>query len=236
MVGASKLRNFDSVSITEHVSQFTEPRSSIKFRSVHRTGRIFSSLEEYLLEFDRVPNNPTKVNRGLEVDFLPRFERDVSNYVNQKKWDILLLSVHELEDGLDIEDRSLPQDMENSEKRWMKYMELQKRALESDLVPFDVLTHPVRLARSTQLTPNYLYEKLLELAEVSKKEGKALELNGNDISRDYKLVERLARACGESGCEVSFGSDAHHPNEVGRGREKALELMKRFNLKERVIR
>ena len=45
----------------------------------------------------------------------------------------------------------------------------------------------------------------------------------------------LARACGASGCEVSFGSDAHHPNEVGRGYEKAIQLIKRFNLKQRVI-
>jgi histidinol-phosphatase (PHP family) len=235
MVRAAESGAFDCISITEHISQFNEPRALIKFHSVHRSGRMFSNFDEYLLEFDGLLDKVPKVNRGLEVDYIAPFEQNVSNYVNQKEWDILLLSVHEFGNGLDIENRSLAQDRESSQKRWIEYIELQKRALESDHIPFGVLTHPVRLGRSTHLTPANFDELLFDLARVSKEEDKALELNGNDISRDYKLVERLAHACAVSGCEVSFGSDAHHENEVGRGYEKAIHLIKRFNLKQRVI-
>ncbi len=57
IVNAAKSRNFDSVSITEHISQFREPRSTIRFGSVHRTGRIFSGFEEYLLQFEKIDNS-----------------------------------------------------------------------------------------------------------------------------------------------------------------------------------
>ena len=235
MVKGAKSRSFDCISITEHISQFRQPRASIKFHSVHRTGRMFSDFEEYLLQFDNVLEGLPKVNKGLEVDYISAFEQDISSYVNQKKWDMLLLSVHELRNGVDVENKGLAQDKESSKKRWIEYMELQKRALESDFIPSDVLTHPVRLGRSTPLTPTNIDDLLYELGLAAKYEGKALELNGNDISRDYDLAERLARACGGSGCEVTFGSDAHHPNEVGRGYEKAIQLIKRFNLKQRTI-
>lgn len=235
MVRAARSGSFDCISITEHISQFNQPRASIKFHSVHRTGRMFSDFEEYLLEFDNVLEELPEVNKGLEVDYISAFEQDLSSYVNQKKWDILLVSVHELRNGVNVENKGLAQDKESSKKRWIEYMELQRRALESDLIPFGVLTHPVRLGRSTPLTPMNIDDLLYELGRAAKYEGKALELNGNDISRDYDLVERLARACGSSGCDVSFGSDAHHSNEVGRGYEKAIHLIKRFNLKQRVI-
>jgi histidinol-phosphatase (PHP family) len=234
MIKAAKEVGFDSFSITEHISQFKEMRASINFHSVHRTGRMFSNFEEYFREFDGFDHKSPKVNRGLEVDFISSSVEDISNYVNQRKWDILLMSVHELKNGTDIENRDLSQDRESSAKRWTEYIELQKRALESDYISFDVLTHPVRLGRGTPISPNNIDELLIDLAAVAAKEGKALELNGNDISRDYNRVERLARACGASNCEVVFGSDAHHPNEVGRGYEKAKLLIKKFELKQRL--
>ena len=183
MVRAARSGSFDCISITEHISQFNRPRESIKFHSVHRNGRMFSDFEEYILEFDNVLEELPKVDRGLEVDYIPAFEQDVSSYVNQKKWDILLVSVHELRNGVDIENKGLSQDTESSKKRWIEYMELQRRALESDLISFGVLTHPVRLGRSTPLTPNHIDDLLYELAREAKYEGNALELNGNDISR-----------------------------------------------------
>ena len=235
MVKAAKVKQLQRFSVTEHISQFKKPRSSIPFGSVHSKGRMFSDFEEYLLEFENLEDNGQEINRGLEVDFSPKFVSVVSGFVNEIKWDILLLSVHELENGLDVESKNLPQDKESSENRWREYIKLQESALTNDIIPFQVLTHPVRLGRSTQIVPEDIDQLLIDLAILAKKEKKALELNGNDVTRDYILVERLARACSVAGCEISFGSDAHHPNEVGRGFEQVSELVNRFNLKERQI-
>jgi histidinol-phosphatase (PHP family) len=178
-----------------------------------------------------VQEKSPKILKGLEVDYIKKFYQEISGYVNQESWDLLLLSVHQLEDGLDVEEeKKRPQDKESSEERWVKYIALQKEALQTKLIPFNVLTHPVRLGKSSHSVPKNLDELLIELAEVAKKEDKALELNGNDLTSDPKLVKRLARACWASGCKVSFGSDAHHPLEVGRGYANALELIDEFGL------
>lgn len=232
MVNSAKSKNLDSISITEHVSQFREPRSTIKFGSVHRTGRIFSGFEEYLLQFETLDARGPRVNKGLEVDFSPRYETEISSLVNRKRWEILLGSVHELKNGVDIENKAHLKDRESSEERRVEYVELQKKALTSEYLRFDVLAHPVRLARSTQTTPPHIDDLLLDLAGLAKSERKALELNGNDIARNLLLVEKLARACSDAGCNVSFGSDAHRPNEVGSGYDKARELIQHYRLRE----
>jgi histidinol phosphatase-like PHP family hydrolase len=88
MVHSAKANNIAEFSITEHVSQFREPRESIKFGSLHPSGRIFESLKEYNDEFgktDQEGDSKTKINRGLEVDFSPRFESRLGDFVNQEE-------------------------------------------------------------------------------------------------------------------------------------------------------
>ena len=234
MLARAKAKNVHEYSVTEHVSQFREPRESIRFGSVHSTGRIFKDLKEYNDEFRKVDDHADwdmKINRGLEVDFSPRYETPVGDFVNQEKWDILLCSVHELDDRSDIERMLGPvADPIWEHKRWRDYLKLEQLALESDFVPFKVLAHPIRMARGIMNAPAEANDLLLELARTARNRGKALELNGNDIDYAPHLVRMLARACSKAGCRVSLGSDAHHPKDVFRNAEVALGLVDEFNL------
>jgi HisJ family histidinol phosphate phosphatase len=234
MLAAAKAKNLREYSITEHVSQFRELRESIKFGSVHSSGRIFSNLKEYTDEFRKADDHSDwdmKINRGLEVDFSPRYKTLVGDFVNQKKWDILLCSVHELDDGTDVE-RTLGRnvDLVRGHKRWREYFRLEQMALESGFVPFKVLAHPVRMARGIMNLPPETDDLLLELARTAKRKNRALELNGNDIDYAPQLVRILARACSKAGCKVSLGSDAHHSKDVFRNMEAALGLVDEFKL------
>jgi HisJ family histidinol phosphate phosphatase len=234
MLAAAKAKNVREYSITEHVSQFRELRESIKFGSVHSTGRIFNDLKEYNDEFGKADEHAgwdMKINRGLEVDFSPRYETQVGDFVNQKRWDILLCSVHELDDGTDIESplRRVV-DTAWGHKRWRDYLILEQMALESDFVPFKVLAHPIRMTRGIINVPSETDALLLELGRTARRKNRALELNGNDIDYAPQLVRTLARACSKTGCRVSLGSDAHHPNDVFRNMEIALGLVAEFKL------
>ncbi len=66
-------------------------------------------------------------------------------------------------------------------------------ALESDFVPFRVLSHPVRMSRATKAVPLDLDELLLELAQIARRRNKALELNGSDIDRGGSRAYPQAR-------------------------------------------
>ena len=109
-------------------------------------------------------------------------------------------------------------------------MRLEQTALESDFVPFDVLTHPVRMSRATKIVPDELDELLLDLAKVAIRRGKALKLIGSDLETSPELIRRLARACSKAGCKVSLGSDAHYPKEVFRNMGEAMALVEEFKL------
>ena len=172
-----------------------------------------------------------KINRGLEVDFSPRFEKNVGDFVNQEHWDILLCPVHELEDGRDVEKsiRGTP-GLATANEKWIEYLRLEHAALESDFVPFNVLSHPVRISRATQTVPVDLDDHLLDLARVARRRNKALELNGRDIDYAPDLVRMLASACSKADCRLSLGSDSHRPSEVLRNMQKAVTLVKEFNL------
>jgi histidinol-phosphatase (PHP family) len=234
MLAAAKANNVDEYSITEHVSQFREPRESIKFGSIHPRGRIFESLKEYKDEFkkaERSTHSGMKVNRGLEVDFSPRFANKVGDFVNQEDWDILLCSVHEFEDGKDIEKTVRGIDPASANDHWREYLRLEQMALENDFVPFKVLAHPVRMSRATKAVPPNLDDLLLDLARTARRRDKALELNGRDIDYAPALVRRLAIACSKAGCKVSLGSDAHHPREVFRNMGIATALVNELDLK-----
>ncbi len=233
MVLSAKTKGVDQLSITEHVSQFKELRGRVKFGSVHSTGRLFNTLKEYVAEFE---NNPQKesgviVNRGLEVDYSPRFEADVGDFVNQMDWDILLCSVHEFQNRKDIESNPGPIDTDSAHELWREYLRLEQMALESNFVPFAVLSHPVRMSRGKLATPPEMEHLLLDLAKTAKRREKALELNGNDISYSTQLVRMLAEACSKAGCRVSLGSDAHKPNDIFRNMDTAMSLAIEFQLK-----
>jgi histidinol-phosphatase (PHP family) len=235
MLASAKANNVSEFSITEHVSQFRELRESISFGSVHSSGRIFESLKEYNDEFRKVEqevDSGMRVNRGLEVDFSPRYAKRVGDFVNQEKWDILLCSVHEFANGRDIEG-NVGQTVEPTlaHDRWRDYLRLELMALESDFVPFKALAHPVRMSRGTKSVPPELDDLLLDLARIARRRNKALELNGNDIDYAPGLVRRLATACSKAGCRVSLGSDAHHPREVFRNMGIAMALVEELDLK-----
>ena len=234
MLTAAKTNRISGFSITEHVSQFRELRESIQFGSLHPNGRIFDGVKEYNEEFskiDRAAYSGMKINRGLEVDFSPRLEKKVGDFVNQEEWDILLCSVHEFEDGRDIEKTVRGTvDYTAASEKWAEYLRLQRAALESDFVPFKVLSHPIRISRATRTVPVNLDDHLLDLAKAARRRNKALELNGRDMDYAPDLVRRLALACSKAGCSVSLGSDSHRPSEVFRNIGKAVMLVKEFNL------
>jgi HisJ family histidinol phosphate phosphatase len=98
MIEAAKRNKIDDYSITEHVSQFRELRESVRFGSVHTNVRTFESWREYSREFEKTDEDlgfGIRIRRGLEVDYSPRYETRVGDFVNQEEWEILLCSVHE---------------------------------------------------------------------------------------------------------------------------------------------
>ncbi|MDA4137236.1 MAG: hypothetical protein OK449_09620, partial [Thaumarchaeota archaeon] len=161
----------------------------------------------------------------------PRYEARVGEFVNQEKWDVLLCSVHELGDRADIEHpRKKPIDPADADKLWHEYFDLEQKALESDFISFDVLTHPTRMIKGVSRLPDDIDGLLLDLAKTAKRRNKALELNGKDIGYAPELVRRVANACSKAGCRVSLGSDSHYPRDVFGNMDIATAMVEELGL------
>jgi HisJ family histidinol phosphate phosphatase len=230
IVESAKRRGFKTISITEHISQIRDARAAIKFGSTHSSGRMFESVESYLREFDLSDPPSIKVKKGLEVDYIPVFEDQMAKITSTSKLDFVLRSVHELADGKDIEESFEKKFGRDSDETWAEYIETEIDLVKHSRIRFDVVTHPVRLGKGSPAFPDTILESLTRLADACAGEGKSLELNGKDLVERPELVKKLARACKTANCNVSFGSDAHHSNEVGRGRESAEALIEEFHL------
>lgn len=177
---------------------------------------------------------PLKVKLGIEVDYVPGFEKKLAAELATYPFDYVTGSVHFI-DGWGFDN---PAEIEEYSKRdlylvYEQYFNLVQQASLTGL--FDVMAHPdlvkkfgFRLERD--LTP--LYE---ETARVFKKAGVCVELNSAGLrypAREIYPTPALLQVFYRHGIPVTLGSDAHAPEQVGAGLDVALRLAKAAGYRE----
>lgn len=219
MLAAARERGVREFGITEHIYMLYEGQTV--FPNLEEEG-VRCSRAEYVatVQEHALDRSGPLVRLGLEVDFVPGTEAAVATVLDGVEWDYLLGSIHVIDD-IDIFEY-IPSSNEEGERLWRRYYALLAEAIESGM--FDVITHPVRNAERNPHLPPEFDRTLEEIAAFAKLHGVALELNGYDTVTWPHLVERLANACGRTGCVVSFGSDAHSPDEVTGGLHQAAQF------------
>jgi histidinol-phosphatase (PHP family) len=179
----------------------------------------------------------TDLRLGLEVDFVPGREDRTRNLIDACELDYAIGSVHFLGDwAVDWDRFDIWESGRSPEAVWTRYFETLAEAARSGL--FDVLAHPdlVKLWGGTrprpQGDPRRYYEPALEaIAET----GVAVEVSTaglrKPIAEIYPAPAFLAGVV-EAGAPVALSSDAHLPEQVGFGYEKALELLDAVGVRE----
>lgn len=163
------------------------------------------------------------------MDFVPEHMKLISDFVASSSASFRILSVHVVSGRyVEVSQVLAP---EVSEKTWIKYMELQENAITSGTFQVNALSHPIRLFSSCRYLPDNIYEMIYRLAETGSSHNIAMEINGYDLTLSPKLVGELAKACGETSCRVSYGSDAHEPWEFAENMKMAEDLIRKHSLK-----
>jgi histidinol-phosphatase (PHP family) len=167
------------------------------------------------------------IRLALEVDFLPGHEDWIRKLAARHPWDYFIGSVHYVSDSWDIDN---PAKLSEWKKRdafevWSAYFERLTLAAESKL--FDIIGH-ADLPKKFGIRPvqdcTPLYEKFLEAA---KKSGCAIELNTAGLRKDCKEIypsRQLLEIAFLKNVPITFGSDAHAPEEVGMNFAEAINL------------
>lgn len=183
-------------------------------------------LKENLKSLCNDFSEDVQVRFGLEVDYFPGKEEELRQLIAYFPADYVIGSVHFIGSWNFDTDQSYYGKWSNNELYKM-YFEMVQQAAKSGL--FDVIGHfdlikKFRCWPESDQTP--LYEETLK---VIKEANMVIELNTSGIDRpcgDFFPNKKILEIASRLGIPVTLGSDAHHPDQVARHYEAAIELLK----------
>ncbi|MEI6514380.1 MAG: histidinol-phosphatase HisJ family protein [bacterium] len=172
---------------------------------------------------------------GIEGDYFPGCETFLSEFLPRQPLDLVLGSVHYIKDwGFDNPDYLKMWESVDVKGVWKEYFSLIKGLVDTHL--FDMIGHfdlPKKFGH--RLRDKDMKELVQPVLDHIAKSGMGMEINTSGWRRKaeeaYPSPLILSLAC-ERGIPITFGSDAHAPNEVGHEFEKALRLAKEAGYKD----
>ncbi|HVU66452.1 MAG TPA: PHP domain-containing protein [Ktedonobacteraceae bacterium] len=213
-------RHLRILGLSEHIFQMSEARPLLPYMPQEGP---FLTLPGYFQAIAEIREQTRfDVRAGLEVDFVPARNGELWQVIAGQPWDFLIGSVHEI-DGLLFE-QPQKRSREEGEALWTRYFELLRAAVACG--KFSLVSHPVRMRSTNPFLPANLDDELEHLAAEATRHDIALEINGYDILTYPSLVRRLARACALHATPISVGSDAHIPNDIARGHQLSLDILR----------
>ncbi|HEV8543449.1 MAG TPA: histidinol-phosphatase HisJ family protein [Verrucomicrobiae bacterium] len=191
----------------------------------------FDQLDEYVAKVRKAQgaHPDLQIKLALEVDYIPGYEDWIRKLAALHPWDYFIGSVHYVSESWDLDN---PKKLSEWRKRdpfevWTAYFERLTMAAESQL--FDIIGH-ADLCKKFCFIPtqdcSHLFRRFLQAAGSN---DVAIEINTAGLRKDCKEMypsPQILRLAAESNVPLTFGSDAHAPDEVGMAFEQAIALAK----------
>jgi histidinol-phosphatase (PHP family) len=218
----------DELGVSEHVYRFSQALEL--WRHPFWEEQATDDLDEYC-EFVRT----TSLRLGIECDFVPGSEDRTANLLDARPFDYVIGSVHFIRGGaVDHEGWDVWEGEGDPDAVWRRYFETLAEAARSGL--FDVLAHPDlvkvwgRARPGPSRDPRFYYEPAVEAIAES---GIAVEVSTAGLRKPVGELypdRAFAEMCVEAGAAFALSSDAHTPDQVGFGYERALEFLERLGV------
>lgn len=181
--------------------------------------------------------SPLKVKLGIEVDYVPGFEKKLANELAAYPFDYVTGSVHFI-NGWGFDN---PAEIGEYSKRelylvYEQYFNLVQQAALTGL--FDVMAHPDLVKKFGFYLERNLTSLYEETARAFKKAGVCVEVNSAGLrypAREIYPAPALLAIFNRHGIPVTLGSDAHTPDQVGTGLDEALQLIKAAGYREIIL-
>ena len=177
------------------------------------------------------------IRLALEVDYLPGHEDWIRALAARHPWDYFIGSVHYVSDSWDIDNPAKLSEWKQRDtwEVWRVYFERLTAAAASGL--FEIIGHcdlpkKFNLRPAQDCTP--LYDTFLTAAA---RAGCAIELNTAGLRKDCREIypaRNLLELAFQKNVPITFGSDAHAPEEVGLAFPEAVELARSVGYRQTV--
>jgi histidinol-phosphatase (PHP family) len=220
---AAAAAGVEELGVAEHVYRFSQALELWRHPFWREQAR--DDLDAYC-EFVRGAG----LKLGIECDFVPGAEDRTANLLEARDFDYVVGSVHFLgEAAVDHEGWDVWEGQGDADEVWRRYFEALAECARSGL--FDILAHPdlVKVwGRGRPLPrrdPRRYYEPAVEAIATS---GIAVEVSTAGLRKPVGELypsRDFAEMCVEAGARFALSSDAHLPEQVGFGYERALEFL-----------
>jgi histidinol-phosphatase (PHP family) len=228
---AARAAGIAELGVSEHVYRFRQALELWRHPLWEQEAR--DDLDAYC-EFVR----GTPLRLGIECDFVPGAEERTGSLLDARGFDYVVGSVHFLgEEAVDHQGFDIWETRGGDpDEVWRRYFEAIAECARCGL--FDIIAHPdlVKVWGGSRPLPDrdprHFYEPAIEaIAEA----GVAVELSTAGLRKPVgELYPSFAFAemCVEAGAPFALSSDAHLPEQVGYGYERALALLDRLGVGE----
>ena len=185
------------------------------------------TLPDYVAEVQALKAEfPDYVLLGIEADYRPETVGEVADLLEAYPFDYVIGSVHFLDDWAFDDPRYLAEYAHRDiDEVWVQYFELVGDAAESGL--FNILGHMDLVKKFGYRPTRTLGKELTRLVDRIARAGTLVEINTAGLHKpvgeaypDPEILHRLR----EAGVPITFGSDAHAPDQVGRDFRHAVDL------------
>lgn len=197
----------------------------------------FDQLDEYVENVRKAQKEfpQLTIRLAMEVDYLPGQEDWIRELAARHPWDYFIGSVHYVSDSWAVDN---PHQLSEWKSRdawevWSVYFDRLTMAAETGL--FEIIGHadlPKKFGYKPVRDCTPLYERFLNAA---KKTNCALDVNTAGLRKDCKEIypsRQILELAFRAGIPITFGSDAHAPEEVGMNFREAMELARGVGYRE----
>jgi histidinol-phosphatase (PHP family) len=184
-------------------------------------------LDDYVAEVQGLKAEyPGFVLLGIEADYRPSTVEEVRALLHGRPFDYVIGSVHHLGDwGFDDPRQMDRYEHADIDDMWVEYFDLVGDAAETGL--FTIMGHMDLVKKFGYRATRTLGAELDRLLERLARAGVAVEINTAGLHKPVKEAypsPDILRRLREAGVPITFGSDAHRPEEVGRDFVHAVDL------------
>ncbi len=178
-----------------------------------------------------------RIKVAIEADFIPGLEAKTKKILDDYPYDYVIGSVHFIKNwGFDDPDTRETWDEIDINRVYHDYYDLLRQSAQSKL--FNIMGHVDLVKKFGHRATEDMTTEITKTAKVFKDSGMAVEINTSGLRKPikemYPALSNLKIYC-KTGVPLTFGSDAHDPNDVGRDYKAAVELAKQAGYKEYVM-
>ncbi|MFP4159507.1 MAG: histidinol-phosphatase [Desulfobacterales bacterium] len=169
-----------------------------------------------------------RVKVGLEVDFTPEHAETARSVAERFDFDVIGGSIHFVEEKNLVSSRTSRSHNEKPDASiYEGYLDLLDMML--DCTYIDIVCHMDIIKKFGTIPPDWFYQRAGDLLDKIAQTGKVLEINTSGAAHpagEIYPAPRLAEQCGSKNIPVCLGSDAHLPEQVGRGFGQAAAVLR----------